>query len=273
MISNFGIDPVLLENPNSVLMNSMRVNLLYGMQTTLVNNVNALGKDVSLRLFEIGKTFNNTDKKFIEEQHICFALSGSDDKKSFNLKERNFDIFEIKGELEILFSKLNIENNELIYYNEESGSGYFDIKINNASIGKLYILNNRDNPEFEIENDVFIAELDTNKLFANVNEERKYKEISKYPSAKRDLALLLKSDLKYKEVEKVIKESGGTSLKKLDLFDVFTDKKLGDGNRSMTFSLEVSAADRTLTDEEVNKIIEKIIKNLNIKLGVTLRAN
>jgi phenylalanyl-tRNA synthetase beta chain len=110
-------------------------------------------------------------------------------------------------------------------------------------------------------------------LFENIRNERKYKEISKYPSAKRDLAVLVNNELKYKDVEKVIKESGGSSLKRIDLFDVFTDKKLGDKNRSMTFSLEMSANDRTLTDEEVNKVIDKIIKNLEKKLGVTLRAN
>jgi phenylalanyl-tRNA synthetase beta chain len=272
-ISGFGIEPVLIENPNSVLMNSMRVNLLYGMLTTLVNNINALGKDVSLRLFEMGKTFNNTDKKFIEEHHVCFALSGLDDKKAFDLKEKNFDIYEMKGELEQLLSKLNVENHELIYYNEEGNFGYFEVLINNSGIGKLHIINKNESAGLEIENDVFIVELNTYKLFESIREERKYKEISKYPYAKRDLAVLVKNELKYKDVEKVIKESGGSNLKRIDLFDVFTDKKLGDKNRSMTFSLEMSATDRTLTDEEVNKVIDKIIKNLENKLGVTLRAN
>jgi len=145
--------------------------------------------------------------------------------------------------------------------------------VKNVSAGKVFILNKKGNPDFEIENDVFIAELDTKRLFANVKEERKYKEISKFPSAKRDLAVLVNSGLTYKEVEKVITESGGPGLKRVDLFDVFTDKKLGDGNRSMTFSLEMSASDRTMTDEDVSKVIDKIIKNLNNKLGVTLRAN
>jgi phenylalanyl-tRNA synthetase beta chain len=200
-------------------------------------------------------------------------LSGLDDKKSYDMKEKNYDVYDIKGELELFLSKLNIENHELIYYNEAGLPDYFEVMVNKASAGKLYILSKKGNPDFELENDVYVAELDTNKLFKNVKEERKYKEISKYPTAKRDLALLVKGDLNYSDVEKVIKESGGSSLKKIDLFDIFTDKKLGDGNRSLTFSLEMSAADKTMTDEEVNKVIEKIIKNLENKLGVTLRAN
>jgi phenylalanyl-tRNA synthetase beta chain len=200
-------------------------------------------------------------------------MSGLDDKKSFDLKEKSFDVYEMKGELEQLLLKLNVENHELIYYNEEGNFGYFEVLINNSGVGKLYTIKKNESTGLEIENDVFIAELNTFKLFENIRNERKYKEISKYPSAKRDLAVLVNNELKYKDVEKVIKESGGSSLKRIDLFDVFTDKKLGDKNRSMTFSLEMSANDRTLTDEEVNKVIDKIIKNLEKKLGVTLRAN
>jgi len=272
-ISGFGMEPVLIENPNSVLMNSMRVNLLYGMLTTITNNVNSLGKDVSLRLFELGKVFKDTDNKFTEEHHICFALSGLDDKKCFDIKEKRFDVYEMKGELEQLILKLNVENHELIYYNEADNFEYFSILINKSEIGKLFIISKQESNDLEIENDVFIVEIDTLKLFNSTRKARKYKEISKYPTAKRDLAVLVKNELKYKDVERVIKESGGTNLKRIDLFDVFTDKKLGNDNRSMTFSLELSASDRTLTDEEVNKVIDKIIKNLENKLGVTLRAN
>ena len=85
--------------------------------------------------------------------------------------------------------------------------------------------------------------------------------------------MIIKRGTSYDKVKKVIIETGGSTIKSIDLFDIFSDKKLGDGNRSMTFSLELSAADRTLTDEEVNKLIGKIIRNLENKLEVTLRSN
>lgn len=272
-ISNFGIDPVLIENPNSVLMNSMRVNLMYGMLTSIVNNINSLGKDASLRLFELGKVFYEADNSFKEDHNLCFAISGLNDKKSFDIKENYFDLYDIKGELEIFLSKLNIENHELIYYNGEGVPDYFEVLIGKSVAGKLILLNKKGDQDFDIENDVFIAELNTQKLFGSVKKGRKYKEVSKYPSAKRDLALLVKSGTNYEELRKVIEESGGSSLKSIELFDVFSDKKLGESNRSMTFSLELSSSDRTLTDEEVKKVIDKIITNLDKKLGVSLRAN
>ena len=77
----------------------------------------------------------------------------------------------------------------------------------------------------------------------------------------------------YEQVLKVIRDSGGNFLKKTELFDVFEDKKLGDGIKSMAFSLELGSQEKTLTDDEVTKVINKIVKNLDNKLGVKLRSN
>lgn len=272
-ISGFGIEPVLLENPNSVLMNSMRVNLIYGMLTSILNNVNLLGKEVSLKLFEMGKVFRNAGEKFEEENHICFGISGLYDNKSFDLKERRYDLFDLKGELQMFLSKLNIESNELIYYNVENEKGSFDVFLSKNKIGRIYVFDKQLHDDFESENTTFIAELDTKSLFEKTVSEKRFKDISKFPNAKRDLALLFSRDANYEQVLKVINESGGSYLKKVELFDIFEDKKLGDGIKSMAFSLELGSQEKTLTDEEVSKVINKIIKNLDNKLGVKLRSN
>ncbi len=272
-ISGFGIKPVLIENPNSVLMNSMRVNLLYGMLTTITNNVNLLGKDVSLKLFETGKVFKDAADKFEEENHVCFGVSGLYDNKSFELTDRDFDLFDLKGELQMFLSKLNIESNELIYYNVEDEVGCFDVFLRKDKIGRIYVIDKQNHAGFESENSIFIAELDAKILFKKSVGEKRYKEVSKFPYAKRDLALLLSREANYEQVLKVINESGGNYLKKVELFDVFEDKKLGDGIKSMAFSLELGSQEKTLTDEEVTKVINKIVKNLENKLGVKLRSN
>ncbi len=272
-IAGFGKEPVIIENPNSVLMNSMRVNLFFGMLTTILNNVNLLGKDVPLKLFETGKVFGKGDAKFEEKTQICFGMSGVFDNKSFDTGERKFDLYDLKGELEMFLSKLNIESNELFYYNADSDKGNFDVFIGKDSIGRVYLIDKHNNPEFESENGVYIAELDAQSLYEKSNREKRYAEISKFPSAKRDLALLLGSETRYEQVLGVIYEAGGKTLKKAELFDVFEDKKLGEGMKSMAFSLELGSAEKTLTDEEVNKTINKIIKNLDAKLGVKIRSN
>ncbi len=273
-ISGFGIEPVIIENPNSVLMNSMRVNLFYGMVTTIANNINLLGKEISLKLFETGKVFSDAKDKVCRRKSylLCF-------KRIFRLKDHSIRrigilmCIDLKGELQMFMSKMNIESNELFYYNAEGGNSCFDILLKKDKVGQIYILNKQNNPEIEIEENIYVVELNAENLYKKTVSEKRYEEISKYPSAKRDLALLINKDVNYEQVATVINETGGSYLKKIDLFDLFEDKKLGDGIRSMAFSLELSSKEKTLTDEDVNKIINKIIKNLDNKLGVKLRSN
>ena len=272
-ISSFGIKPVMLENPNSVLMNSMRVNLFYGMLTTIMNNINLIGKDVSLKLFETGKVFKDSSDKFDEEDHICFGISGFYDNKSFELTGRDFDLFDLKGELQMFLSKLNIESDELIYYNAEDEDCCFDVFLKKEKIGRIFVIDKQNQAGIESENSIYIAEFDAKELYKKSEAEKRYVEISKYPYAKRDLALLVDSESNYEQVLKVIRDSGGNFLKKTELFDVFEDKKLGDGIKSMAFSLELGSQEKTLTDDEVTKVINKIVKNLDNKLGVKLRSN
>ncbi len=272
-INKFSSKPVQIKNPNSVLMNAMRVNLMYGMASTVLGNINEIGKDASLRLFEIGRVFTDTGKSFTEDTHACFALYGRKDYRSFDLKESNFDFFDIKGELGMFLAKLNIENYELIYYNADGGNSYFEIKFRNSVLGEIWIINNKSFEDFDAVEDLYVVELRLENVFSVSKNDYLYREISRFPSAKRDIAVVADSKTLYYDMYNVIKESGGSGLKDVSLFDIYTDKKLGSGKRSMTFSLEFSSEEKTLTDDEVSAMVDKIVRNLNKKLGVTLRAN
>jgi phenylalanyl-tRNA synthetase beta chain len=263
---------VKLENPNSIEMNVMRVNLMYGMLSTIKNNINSSGKGTPLKLFEIGKVFRKNGKEFFEENHLCFALCGKIDINSFDAKDKNFDYFDIKGELEMFLSKMNLESLRLFYYNskENEGSGT-ELILNNKVIGNIYIISEELLKLFDIDDDVYLVEIKVDELLNLTGESVKYKEISKFPPVKRDLALIVKKEIKFAEIEKTIKSSGGEYLQGLSLFDIYSDDKLGKNKKSMAFSLEFSSKEKTLTDEEVNKQIQKIIKTLEKKLEITLR--
>ncbi|MCE1164138.1 MAG: phenylalanine--tRNA ligase subunit beta [Bacteroidetes bacterium] len=271
-ISRFPGKPVRIKNPNSVLMNAMRVNLMYGMAATVLGNINEIGKDASLRLFELGRVFADTGSRYTEDAHLCFSLYGKKDIRSFDVKEDNFDFFDIKGELGMFLAKLNIENYELIYYNAEDGNRFFEIKFNNSVLGEVWVINDKTFDEFDAGAELYIVELKLEEVFKDSKNDFKYGEISKFPPAKRDIAVVSGDKTTYHEMYKVIVESGGSKLKDVRLFDIYADKKLGSGKKSMTFSLEFSSDEKTLTDEEVNGMVDKIVRNLNKKLGVTLRA-
>jgi len=271
-ISIFNKDLVLLENPNSVVMNSMRVNLAYGMLSTIATNYNNLGKDISLKLFEIGKVFSQVDKKFKEEYVYCFALTGETDKNSYDEKQRHFDYADIKGELEMLLSKMNIENYEIIYYYEDNS--IFEIKKNDKVIGRIYNFDAFSlSKDIGIENDVYIVEIFADIVFELSIKKLEYSDLSKYPSVKRDIAVIGDSNIKFQEIYDLIKSSGGKLLNKIELFDIYKGDKIGTGKKSLAFSLEFLSYDKTLTDEEISKQINKIVKNLEQKLNLQLRIN
>jgi len=263
---------VRVENPNSVEMNVMRVNLMYGMLSTIKNNVNNSGKGTPLKLFEIGKVFGHNGSKFTEENHLCFAICGKMDFRSFDAKEKNFDFFDIKGEMEMFLSKLNLESLRIIYYNStESEVNTTNLVLNDRVIGNIHIVSEELLKLFDIDDDVFLAEIKIDEVLSLTGESIKFREISKFPPVKRDLALIVKRDTKYAEIEDVIKSSGGSYLQEVSLFDIYSDDKLGKDRKSMAFSLEFSSKEKTLTDEEVSKQIQKIIKTLEKKLEITLR--
>ena len=99
----------------------------------------------------------------------------------------------------------------------------------------------------------------------------KYKEISKYPSVKKDLAVVVDKNVTSEEIALLIKKAGGSSLTNIDVFDVYTGKGIDENKKSIAYSLTFEKMDRTLTDEEINASLEKIIEMLNKKLNAELR--
>lgn len=276
VIKKFTEDPgiiISLKNSISVEMDSMRTGMIYGMLKIIGFNFNNSGKDISLKFFESGRIFKNTGKKFTEEDRLIITMSGKKDSETIYNGEKNFDFFDIKGEAEMFLYKLQLENFSLFYYTDNvSGGIKADIRINDEIIGGIYKIDSRLKSEFEIEQDVYAAEFYLNKLITKTGKDRKFKDISRFPSVKRDLALIADTGVKYDEIRNFIVQSSGKFLKKLSLFDIYEDEKIGENKKSIAFTLEFSSDEKTLTDEETGNIIKKILNNLEKNLGVTLRA-
>lgn len=269
----FGGDIVKLLNSISVEMDSLRTNMAYGMLKTISNNFNNSGKNISLKLFETGRVFSGAGNKFSEEDHLIIAMSGKKDAEMIYGGDNDFDIFDIKGEAEMFLAKLNLENFTLFYYNDKVlNEVTIEIKSGEEKIGNIYKADKQLKKEFEIESDVYIAELYLNRIYIKPDHSRKYREISKFPSVKRDLAVVVDKYVTFEELKNNIIRSAGKMLKDLHLFDLYEDPKLGEGRKSLAFSIEFSSNEKTLTDEETNKFIKKIIKSLESDLGAVLRS-
>lgn len=264
---------VKLANSVSADLNSLRTSLTGGMLRTISENFNNSGKGISLRLFELGKVYSSDGDKFNEEIMLIMALSGMRDTGIIYGGGNEFDLFDIKGEAEMLLSKLNLENFALFYYyDENSKENKIEIRINDQPAGIIYRAGSSLKKQFEIDSDVFIAEFYLKKLLPSAGKQKYFKDISKFPAVRRDLAVVIDTGLTYDELRKIILRSGGEMLKNLEIFDMYEDDKLGPGKKSLGFTLEFLSNEKTLTDEEINRIIKKIIVNLEKDLGATVRS-
>ena len=141
-----------------------------------------------------------------------------------------------------------------------------DISVNNAIVGMVGKLH----PAVKGE-DVYVLEINLDKLLSKKTGKMKFKEISKYPTISKDLAILIDKNISADEIAKAIKKAAGSLLTNTEIFDVYEGKNIPEGKRSIAYSLSFGANDRTLTDEEINNIMSKVIDSLK-KMGAELRA-
>lgn len=119
--------------------------------------------------------------------------------------------------------------------------------------------------------EVFVMEMNIDKLLEIKTGKPKYKEISKFPTVKKDIALVVDSIVQSEAVAKAIKKACGSNLSYVEVFDVYEGISLGEGKKSLAYSLEFSSQDRTLTDDEINPLLDKIVEVTNKEFGAILR--
>lgn len=119
--------------------------------------------------------------------------------------------------------------------------------------------------------DVFVFEISLDKLKEFKTGKMKYKEISKFPPVKKDLSMIVDQEITNDDIQKAIKKSAGSLLTNIELFDIYTGENIMENKKSMAYSLTFSTKERTLTDEEINTLLEKIIADLEKKLEAELR--
>lgn len=223
-------------------------------------------KDVSI--FEIGKTFYKNNEEYGEENSIACLMTGEFYLGVDNVK--TVDFYLIKGIAEELLDYLGYGNRYSFVINDSIPHTFHPgqsaaISVNNDTVGFI----GRVHPT-KAKEAVYVMEINLDKLLSKKVGKMKYKEISKFPSIKKDLAVVVDKDVTAGEIANYIKKAAGSLLLGTKVFDVYTGTGLEENKKSIAYSLEFGANDRTLTDEEINQILEKIIANLE-KNGATLR--
>lgn len=260
---------VSLLDPMTEERNTLRHSILPSLLKVYEYNKARSNKDISV--FEIGKAFYKKGEEYGENNKVAALISGDFYLGVDNKKQADFYI--LKGLAEELLDYLGYANRYSFVIKEDKmpeelhpGQSAL-ISVNNDVVGII----GRVHPNLEKDN-VFVFEIDLDKLLDKKVGKMKYKEFSKFPSIKKDLAVVVDKDVTSEQIGTWIKKAAGSSLSNIDVFDVYTGKGIEENKKSIAYSLTFEKMDRTLTDEEINESLEKVVEVLEKKLGATLRA-
>jgi phenylalanyl-tRNA synthetase beta chain len=259
-----------LANPLSSDMDVMRTTLLTGLLTSLARNVRR--QQPRVRLFETGVTFLQGDT-MNEVERLAGIATGDAYPEQWGEPARAMDFFDIKGDIESLYSmrgdagKPEFEPGKLPWMHPGASAV---IKLKDQVVGWCGSVHPSVLKAFEIKKSVFAFELDLEKLL-----EREIpftKTISRYPSVRRDLALLLPNEVNYDQVKECITSAAGPLLEKVVVFDVYRDRNLKKGYESLAIGLIFNNVYSTLKDEDIDPVIETVVSELEQHLGTQLRG-
>ena len=270
---------VKLANPISADLEILKPSLLPTMLGTIHFNQNQ--GSTNLALFEIGTIYkkSNTYKsgknisEYTERQQLLITLIGKSEIKKWFQRERNYDLFDVKGIIESLCYKFLFEKCNFISSDKtELTLNNLNIHFNSELIGKLGLLHKKYLLDFGIEEEVFYAEINL-EGFVKVAEQckKQFKPIHRFPGIRRDIALITPKSLLYRDLTEIIEKNKDEKLEHHEIFDLYSSKEIGNNLKSIAISLYYQSSERTLTDEEVDKNVHKIIQKFEINKNIIVR--
>lgn len=273
---------VMLMNPLSTDLNCMRQTLLFGGLESISHNANR--KNADLKFFEFGNCYYfDADKKnpekvlagYSEDYHLGLWLTGKKVSNSWAHADENTSVYELKAYVENILKRLGLDLRNLVVGNLSDDIFATALSVHTKGgkrLASFGIVTKKILKSFDIDNDVYYADLNWKELMKAIRSVKiSYKELSKFPAVKRDLALLLDKNIQFAEIEKIAYETEKKLLKEVELFDVYEGKNLESGKKSYAVSFLLQDETQTLNDKVIDKIMSKLIKNLEDKLGAKLR--
>lgn len=275
----FTENPVKIANPLGEELSIMRSSLVPSIIKTIERNIRNGNEDI--QLFEIGKSFSKIDspdnfiKGINERENLIIAISGNNYPKQWGYKSKEVDFYDIKGISEELFEMLAIDGMKFIQSNENPfyySPNCLEINVNGQTLGYCGEIAKTFSKRFDLEKNVYILEINLSKLYQFTQKPAKYSPVSSFPKSTRDLAFVVNADIQVNDILNLVRENGTELLKDLILFDIYQGKGIDPDKKSVAFSMIFSSNDRTLTDDEIEKIINNLIKLIETKFSAKLRA-
>lgn len=254
---------VKIKNPLGEDYSVMRTTTIHSMMEALARNYSKSNDYV--RLFEVGKVYikNEDESKLPEEKNVLtIGMYGE------------CDFLDIKGVVENVLDALGLY--KVKFTRESENLSYHPGKTANVMIGKTKVgtlgeVHPTVTDNYGIDVNCYLAELDLDGLFNYAKIEKSYKPLPKFPAVTRDMALIVDDEILVQEIEDTIRRAGGNLVEKVKLFDIYKGSQIPDGKKSIAYSIAYRDNKKTLTDNDVNKVHDKILRSLEHKLGAILR--
>ncbi len=262
--------------PDSALRNTVKITNPLGedtsvMRTTTVSSTldilsrNYNQRNETAKVFEIGKIYipTETGKLPDEREIVMMGMYGPD-----------VDFYDIKGACEALFDGFGLKNVKFTALRDNPTfhpGRTAKISVNGCELGVVGQIHPAVAEKYGIDEACYAAEISFDVLFDSKDGDRKFKAMPKFPAVTRDIAMLCDADTPVADIEEIIVSSSGKLLDTIKLFDVYQGAQIPDGKKSVAYAVSYRAADRSLTAEEVNKVFDKVLRNLEEKLGAQLR--
>ncbi|MEE4177467.1 MAG: phenylalanine--tRNA ligase subunit beta [Bacteroides sp.] len=280
-----GFDPrrsVQILNPLSQDLNVMRQTLLFGGLETIAYNQNR--KVTDMKLYEFGNIYWKDPEKdatgnalapFGEKMLLSLFITGQQQPETWRVKEAEVDFFDLKAAVHSVFTRMGVPE-QMLQATDENLNPVFEYglvySLNNKEVTSLGKVGRKLLKNFDIKQDVYYATIEWESLMKHADRQQVlYAEISKFPEVRRDLALLIDRSVKFAQIEKLAFHTERKMLKAVRLFDVYQDERLGQHKKSYAVSFILLDERKTLTDKEIDKIMQKLAWNFEKELGAEIR--
>jgi phenylalanyl-tRNA synthetase beta chain len=271
---------VYILNPLSQDLNCMRQTLLFGGLEAVAHNTNRRNPD--LKLYEFGNTYKkepeNKDQVlpgYTEELHLSLVITGLKAAPSWIQKEEASTFYFLKAYTENILRRLglNPEKAESLEISNDIFSDGLTYLYNTKEIVSFGIVDRKILQKFDIKAPVFFADFNWNRVMKLIQSNKiTFEELPRFPEVRRDLSMVLTSETKFDQIRTVAGKSEKKLLKRISLFDVYEGEKIEKGKKSYAVSFILQDLEKTLTDQQIDKIMKNIAQALEKELGAQIRA-
>lgn len=248
----------------------MRQSMLFGLLEGLAYNLNR--KNSNLKMFEFGNTYHKYESGYAEDKHLSIAFTGKRTSDHWAQANKVTDIFYLKGVVTSLMERLGITGLKYAKTKNDIFSEGISLQLSKIKIVEFGVVKRSVLKKFGIKQEVLFADFNWNNVIANAGKKKvKISELPKYPEVKRDLALLLDEKVDFIDLYNYAFQTERNLLKNVDLFDVYMGDKLPEGKKSYALSFILQDENKTLTDKQIDKIMNKLQEGFKKQFEAELR--